>query len=119
MCPAKAKPKRSKAKKVTSAIKEPRKKRSPIDKAKDRPTPRSCINAFCFMCMGEGADKGWRWMIGNCTSELSCPIWPVRPHQSQVGKPPPKNAPVYADLPVKKSKGKTTIRVRTRHGKGQ
>lgn len=61
--------------------------KTPMEKAKLKPTPMNCIKAKCYECMG--GDVGWKWQIGNCTSS-NCPLYPIRPHQTLLGTDKPR-----------------------------
>ena len=59
--------------------------RNPQEKFELKQTRASAINAMCFQCYGSGHDVGWKWMIGNCTSGDSCPLYSFRPFQKTEG----------------------------------
>ena len=50
---------------------------------------RLAVNAICYQCMGGGADPGWQWSVGNCTSG-NCGLYAVRPYQAWKGRHRPK-----------------------------
>lgn len=54
--------------------KKPRKPR------KKGPSLRAAITAKCKSCIYDELSSGtWRKQVEDCTSEKSCPLWPVRP----------------------------------------
>ncbi len=44
------------------------------------PTLRDCVTQFCLWCKNHDV-----WAIGNCAKE-ECPLHPVRPNKSLMGK---------------------------------
>ena len=55
----------------------------PIEKARRAPrSMRRAITAMCFQCMGGSDTPNVRWEVANCLSAESCPLWPLRPWQS-------------------------------------
>lgn len=46
------------------------------------PTLRDCVTQFCLECKENDI-----WAIGNCAKE-ECPLHPVRPNKSLIGKQP-------------------------------
>ena len=64
-------------------------RRDPIEKLAERPESlRLAVTAKCYDCVGQDADASWQWRIGNC-GVTGCPLYAVRPYQSQVGRPTP------------------------------
>lgn len=62
---------------------------NPIEKAQADPKSKTkAIAGKCWDCQGGDADPGPRWRIGNCNIP-HCSLYPVRPYQSQHGKPAP------------------------------
>ena len=64
-------------------------RRTPLEKLADSPSSlRFAVTAKCYECVGQDSDPCWQWRVGNCGVTL-CPLYAVRPHQGQVGRPTP------------------------------
>lgn len=57
-------------------------KRTPAQIAAEKPTPRNCINAFCFACQDDATHPHLtRFRVRSCTNK-GCALWPVRGWQT-------------------------------------
>lgn len=72
-------------------------RRTPAERLEANPTSlRRAIDAKCFDCIGADDDPCYQWRIGNC-GVPGCPLYAVRPYQSQYGKPVPASLKAVDD----------------------
>ena len=72
---------------------------TPLERLRQRPSPKRAIAAKCWDCQGQDYDPGVKWRIGNCEVGESCPLYGFRPYQSLCGTPTP-NALKWMDARV-------------------
>jgi len=69
---------------VSSAPKQKKRRRNPLEVLEDNPTSlRAAINAIYWECQGSGEDPGIVDAIRNCTCGHICPAYRVRPYQKK------------------------------------
>lgn len=59
---------------------------NPVEAAKAAPgSVKKAVKAYCWTCVGAGADTGAKFRVRDCTLGEKCALWPHRPWQTIKG----------------------------------